>query len=353
MSAGNPFGLAEINHFGSMRSVGGKAGGFISKKFFHPSSFRNQEKLWKAITEDAKNKRKEADMEKSREEERQVESLRKEMYLMGQNGRGSFLPTGSSGGEAEHRGTVEQRKAFHEQKRRRALLKAEASKSEASSSKAEGQEEAVEDDEADLAELPETLEQKEEDSSSVPAKAAVVDEPVKSSQGVNRQLAKSCYPEDTVVHGHDQVWGSWFKVEERHWGYACCRSTDHKARCPHAPPELFETALGLPPSKRQRGEPRGPRRGRTKAALLEKNAREAELARAGEGEAELAGEGEGEREGEGEGEVGAPAAQVQNTLRGSATGDEKLADPADAEPTAAGDKSEISQEAEGGAVGAA
>ncbi|CAE8732384.1 unnamed protein product [Polarella glacialis] len=292
-------------------------------------------------------------MEKSREEERQVESLRKEMYLMGQNGRGSFLPTGSSGGEAEHRGTVEQRKAFHEQKRRRALLKAEASKSEASSSKAEGQEEAVEDDEADLAELPETLEQKEEDSSSVPAKAAVVDEPVKSSQGVNRQLAKSCYPEDTVVHGHDQVWGSWFKVEERHWGYACCRSTDHKARCPHAPPELFETALGLPPSKRQRGEPRGPRRGRTKAALLEKNAREAELARAGEGEAELAGEGEGEREGEGEGEVGAPAAQVQNTLGGSATGDEKLADPADAEPTAAGDKSEISQEAEGGAVGAA
>jgi hypothetical protein len=28
--------------------VGAKAGGFISKKFFHPSNFKNQEKLWQA-----------------------------------------------------------------------------------------------------------------------------------------------------------------------------------------------------------------------------------------------------------------------------------------------------------------
>ena len=36
-------GLSEISHFGSFQRVGGKAGGFINKKFFHPSSLRNQD----------------------------------------------------------------------------------------------------------------------------------------------------------------------------------------------------------------------------------------------------------------------------------------------------------------------
>ena len=73
-SSGNPMGLSEISHFGTFQRVGGKvvilcsqlvglrsfrsiqlaaassqAGGFINKKFFHPSSIRNQERLWKAL----------------------------------------------------------------------------------------------------------------------------------------------------------------------------------------------------------------------------------------------------------------------------------------------------------------
>eukprot|EP00913_Durusdinium_trenchii_P018430 g17314.t1 len=79
MSTGNPYGLSEISHYGSMRNVGGKAGGFINKKFFHPSSLRNQERLWKAITADAVEKRKQDDLEKAREEERKVDALRKEI----------------------------------------------------------------------------------------------------------------------------------------------------------------------------------------------------------------------------------------------------------------------------------
>ena len=33
----------EAQSQGTMRNVGGKAGGFINKKFFHPSSIRNQD----------------------------------------------------------------------------------------------------------------------------------------------------------------------------------------------------------------------------------------------------------------------------------------------------------------------
>eukprot|EP00406_Dinophysis_acuminata_P065467 CAMPEP_0179287550 /NCGR_PEP_ID=MMETSP0797-20121207/40324_1 /TAXON_ID=47934 /ORGANISM="Dinophysis acuminata, Strain DAEP01" /LENGTH=122 /DNA_ID=CAMNT_0020996487 /DNA_START=59 /DNA_END=423 /DNA_ORIENTATION=- len=84
MSSGNPFGLAELSHYGTMQRVGGKAASFINKKFFHPSSMRNQEKLWKAQTEDARERMKQVQLEQQRSEERQVEELRKQMYLHGQ-----------------------------------------------------------------------------------------------------------------------------------------------------------------------------------------------------------------------------------------------------------------------------
>lgn len=110
-----------------MRNVGGKAGGFINKKFFHPSSIRNQERLWKAITADAVEQRKQDDLEKAREEERKVEALRKEMYLTGQCNKEMFVTASS---DAAERGTPEQMKAFKELKRRKELLKERARKPE-------------------------------------------------------------------------------------------------------------------------------------------------------------------------------------------------------------------------------
>mmetsp|Transcript_24368 Transcript_24368/g.69480 ORF Transcript_24368/g.69480 Transcript_24368/m.69480 type:complete len:144 (-) Transcript_24368:2-433(-) len=124
----NPFGLSEISHYGSMQRVGGKAAGFINKKFFHPSSLRNQEKLWKAQTEDARIRRQEKELNNQREEERQVEELRKQMYLSGQSGSpgGAFAASALSVAEKPSgRQATEQKEAADEFKRRKALLRAD------------------------------------------------------------------------------------------------------------------------------------------------------------------------------------------------------------------------------------
>merc|ERR1711974_236480 len=125
--SGNPYGLSELSHYGTMQRVGGKAAGFINKKFFHPSSLRNQEKLWKAQTADAEERRKQSDLEKRREEERQVEDLRKQMYLAGQAQSGDFLSLGSSTSSSKQKGgwTKDQELALEEQKKRIAQLKQE------------------------------------------------------------------------------------------------------------------------------------------------------------------------------------------------------------------------------------
>lgn len=199
MSSGNPFGLSEISHFGSFQRVGGKAGGFINKKFFHPSSIRNQEKLWKAQTADEVDRRKQAELEKRREEERAVEGLRKQLYLAGQ-GKASDLFSSASqadptenllltGGEKH-----EKRLAMEEEKRRKTQLKRDRTALEA-----EGD---------DL----QTIDKK-------------------------RSLAKSRYQEDVLVNGHHEVWGSWYSTDEKRWGFSCCKALGSEIACPLAPLE--------------------------------------------------------------------------------------------------------------------
>eukprot|EP00931_Biecheleriopsis_adriatica_P057160 TRINITY_DN338_c0_g1_i1.p1 TRINITY_DN338_c0_g1~~TRINITY_DN338_c0_g1_i1.p1 ORF type:complete len:299 (-),score=87.92 TRINITY_DN338_c0_g1_i1:45-824(-) len=228
----NPYGLTELNHFGQMQRVGGKAAGFINKKFFHPSSMRNQEKLWKAHTAAAVEQRRQSEMEKRREEERQVEELRKQMYLAGQgNSSASFVAAGSSDSKSE-RLTSDQAKALEEQKRRRAQLKQE---------RAAKEQDAGEDDEVEALGDAEAVKKEE------------VDEGAKAVAAPERPLTKSSYAEDRHVRGHVTVWGSWYTMEEKLWGFACCKGTDFKARCPLAPEEEE-------PEKAKRGERGGKRR---------------------------------------------------------------------------------------------
>mmetsp|Transcript_82808 Transcript_82808/g.242825 ORF Transcript_82808/g.242825 Transcript_82808/m.242825 type:complete len:219 (-) Transcript_82808:14-670(-) len=54
-----------------------------------------------------------------------------------------------------------------------------------------------------------------------------------------RKLATSSLWEEDVHFGtHLEVWGSWFDVEQRCWGYACCRSLKRaRRRCPKTAPE--------------------------------------------------------------------------------------------------------------------
>lgn len=224
-----------------MRNVGGKAGGFINKKFFHPSSLRNQEKLWKAITSDAAEKRKQDDLEKAREEERKVDALRKEMYLAGQSKSAMF--TAASSSEGKERGTLEQIKANRELKRRKELLKeAKEAKDEAK----EAKDEEIEILEEYLA-SPDPNVKLEEDAG----------EGTAGSAASSRTLVKSKYPEDITVRGHSQIWGSWFTTDEQRWGFGCCHITDLLARCPHGPEE--EEPPLEKPAKKSDGAMKKPR----------------------------------------------------------------------------------------------
>ncbi|CAK9053851.1 unnamed protein product [Durusdinium trenchii] len=260
MSTGNPYGLSEISHYGSMRNVGGKAGGFINKKFFHPSSLRNQEKLWKAITADAVEKRKQDDLEKAREEERKVDALRKEMYLAGQSKSAMF----TAASETAQRGTLEQIKAHRELKRRKELLKVRARSPphqlgpihrpslamviwRCPSPQLEGAKQPKEDKDEDVeimdenytGELP-PVKMEEEDGEDGEDGEGGEGGGASSSR---RILVKSKYPEDVLVRGHSQIWGSWFTLEEQRWGFACCHSTDAQVRCPQNPEEPPDEAL--------------------------------------------------------------------------------------------------------------
>lgn len=199
--------------------MGGKAGGFISKKFFHPSSFRNQEKLWKAQNADEQETRKQAELEKRREEERQVESLKKQMYLAGQGKATDFLPgTSSSSAQDEDRESLSEKKksdqktAIEEENRRRAMLKKQAR---------EGQ------------------------------------KPPSHGSGAAAKLAPSRYPEDVFVLGHQAVWGSWYSMDEKRWGFACCKVIRRDDRCPLAEAEEEEAEGGLEGGLQPRGGARG------------------------------------------------------------------------------------------------
>mmetsp|Transcript_26646 Transcript_26646/g.50067 ORF Transcript_26646/g.50067 Transcript_26646/m.50067 type:complete len:253 (-) Transcript_26646:235-993(-) len=237
MSTGNPFGLSEISHYGSMRNVGGKAGGFINKKFFHPSSIRNQERLWKAITADAVEKRKQDDLEKAREEERKVEALRKEMYLAGQSSKAMFI---APPGPAE-KGTPEQIKAFRELKRRKELLKEKSARQEAVASTEDD-----EDVEIVNVEIGTKVKVEPDESQKIEGEA--------SSSSQLTPMVKSKYPEDVTVGGHREIWGSWYTLDEKRWGFACCQLTDFLAKCPHAPdePEAVEKPKNQSRSKRHK-----------------------------------------------------------------------------------------------------
>lgn len=200
--------------------MGGKAAGFINKKFFHPSSLRNQEKLWQAQSADERNQKKQKELAQRREEELQVESLRKQMYLSGQGKATDLKSTGASAEAALRQdggSKGEQWEAAAEQKRRRQLLQKE---------RAAGADEEDEDDHL-----------------------------LDAATG-ERKLAKSKYPEDAWINGHSSVWGSWYSTDDKQWGFACCRLLDHGKECPLEPEEPAEEDKAKPSGrgkKRRRG----------------------------------------------------------------------------------------------------
>lgn len=165
--------------------MGHKAAGFISKKFFHPSNYKNQEKLWAAIEAKKEEEQRQEELRKKREEERRIEGLMSEMKSAASS---SSLPSkkrdSSSIQEMPTSHSREEKEAVEETRKRLAMIR-----------KAE-------------------------------------DAEVQFSPTNHRKLAiRSSFAEDIHEHGHTEVWGSFFDITEKKWGYACCRSLDRSSKC--------------------------------------------------------------------------------------------------------------------------
>ena len=69
----------KLNHgLGGFNNVGTKAGNFLAKKFFHPSSKTNLRKTWEAEEEERKLEIAQKDMQRKRDEELRVEIIRRQ-----------------------------------------------------------------------------------------------------------------------------------------------------------------------------------------------------------------------------------------------------------------------------------
>merc|ERR1711879_473422 len=52
-----------------------------------------------------------------------------------------------------------------------------------------------------------------------------------SRTDAKRELVKSRYLEDVHPNGHRSVWGSWYSVDEKKWGFVCCKEMERKGNC--------------------------------------------------------------------------------------------------------------------------
>jgi hypothetical protein len=165
--------------------VGHKAGGFISKKFFHPSNFKNQEKLWQAIEAKKEQEKRQEELMKKREEEKRIEQLKSEMYGGSSSSDFKKALAANRPGLITHNVsndavlTSEQRQAASETRKRLEFVNKEP-----------------------------------------------------KAEFVNRLAVSSRYPEDILERGHSQIWGSYFDLKEQVWGYACCKCLQREIECP-------------------------------------------------------------------------------------------------------------------------
>lgn len=233
MATGNTYGLGEISHYGAFQRVGGKAGGFINKKFFHPSNLRNQEKLWLAMTADEREQKKQGELEKRREEERQVEELRKQAYLSGQGKATDIAFAAQAKEELKLLGNSARndvKVAIDEQNKRRRMLRKQHLSAEAREALA-----LAEGDSSDDGEERE-------------------DAAVSSGASGERVLAISRYEEEVHVRGHSAVWGSWYSEEDKQWGFKCCKVQEFAKDCPLAPVEEEPAKAQTSRKRRRKGD---------------------------------------------------------------------------------------------------
>jgi len=169
--------------------VGHKAGGFIAKKFFHPSNYKNQEKLWQAIEAKKEQEKRQEEFLKKREEEKRIELLKQEMY------------SGSSSSSSFKQALVQNQSGLILNKRD---------------------------------EFGNAINPQEQQAISVTKKRLQEYRSQNQPKESHKLFVKSRYEEDVHTHGHSSVWGSYYDMSFRQWGYSCCKSHDKEGDCPLA-----------------------------------------------------------------------------------------------------------------------
>jgi len=179
--------------------VGSKAGGFIAKKFFHPSSISNQQKVWQAEEREKEKEKAQAELQRQRDEEAAVMELRKQMHNNSGKVEDVLFHRPGSSDKSKYMSPEEQKMAEEVAKRKKMMKKEEDLKAAAAE------------------------------------KAAEIEE---GAAPVGRSLTtKSKYKEDVSENGHTGVWGSYFEKDEMKWGYSCCKVQVRGERCPLAKDE--------------------------------------------------------------------------------------------------------------------
>lgn len=164
--------------------VGHKAGGFIAKKFFHPSNMKNQEKLWQALEAKKSNEKRQQDLLKKREDEKRAEAIQNQMS----GDLASYVPSTVFQSSSSFKDPKTEKRARPDldaemqTKKRLAIIESEA-----------------------------------------------------STDAHTKIIMKSRYEEDIHEKDHSAVWGSYFDVSSKCWGYKCCHQTDKNLECtqPH------------------------------------------------------------------------------------------------------------------------
>jgi hypothetical protein len=170
-----------IGQFGGR--VGHKAAGFISKKFFHPSNYKNQEKLWAAIEAKKEQEKRQEELLQKRQEEQRVEALVKEMEPTERTKRTLIEERMKDAPPTANHAFVQEEQARYETRKRLALLRSSDNDPECRTKS-------------------------------------------------RKQLVSSRFQEDLHENGHKEIWGSFFDTQSRLWGYACCQCLERNVGCP-------------------------------------------------------------------------------------------------------------------------
>ncbi|EKX74342.1 conserved hypothetical protein [Theileria equi strain WA] len=161
-----------------MGKIGNKSAAFINHKHFHPGNYKNLEKVWLAEEKHKAEIKRLKEMKEKREEEIKISKIKRQLREQ-------------------------------EELRKMEMITEEKNKRYAVTSSR-----LADNDTCGLI-LPESTDK----------------EGKKKQNSTHKLIIQSQYREDCFKYGHTSVFGSYYDVETKAWGYHCCKVTLKTARC--------------------------------------------------------------------------------------------------------------------------